>query len=1363
MPNPARGVTLKLPALKAAPKPVAKPSPVAGVSGKVAAPAKVIPQAKPVKQPGPLSPKLPTAPFAGAPKLERAYAQSKPPKPSSSGGLLSDITSPFTAAFHMVYPSASRGKEGGTAATITPSAAQGLLGRKAQAMSLALSQNPIGTARATVSSVPGALNAMLTGTGRLVGETVSGHPGRALSELADSFKKEYDTRYGGLSKPGGIAADAARMEKQGMLPEATDVASVLVPGEAGAGRLLTRGVAKTGFGAEEFAKVAKYREAVTHAYQHADVQNFLRRKDLAKNPVASIPKPTRAERRKAAIYESATQPRPGLRTAPGPETPRIERGAAVTIQPRSPNLFRGMRQTALDNARRRAQQQSLQRVVEARQPLALDRNLHGSAVPAHYASQLAYDTRRGEVTPLIANRTFLGAQRAQRIGTSYLKGKQVRGRRAEGEAIQHDFNQMLQQATPEQQRLLVHAKEGMLPLHDPQKAHEWLKELHAQARAGHVVNGKNMIPWTQQRSGMDVARELAPVLKHIDKNGPESVFTPEFEKLVHAIPDERMTTPRVPGLNPDQIVARRYLPQMQMLDQWAERNPTHPLAGSTKAAVAQVHQLLQAGEDLKNPEHLQAEANLREAQRNVAKTEQVRERAIERVGKARGTQVAAEQERLSRASEQVRAAHIAEREATRALNGTRGAAAQEKFVTAKNLADETARAHELPTDRAYVEHTNMGARDNWVHTLGNRAPSDFKRWQGQLQKMGYRRTDAQLILHGILKNIRYDYNGRFIREWDQRFGIGPRNMTAREAEHFLQRSGRNPNDFVIGHVGKLRESLIDRQNADHLLHLDQTPEDLTRSMDHLINEAGHVNLEDPQKGARIYPKAAWEELRGGIGGGTSLKYASGQGLVGRLEGKAKGLLSKEMLGFFNLPWVATMSALTYPIQGKMGGASLLHFPAAVKWYRGLSEGDKRLFDSQFGVDSPHRTTSHGITPERIGSATPAKFENLSRTLQLVRESPFGQALNKLRPDEALLKVERVPRRYSRIAAGHEGIRREALRNMWRESKGLMREQTKLEELTNRLMRVGRGPSAKYLDEMMKYRPIAERQAQHLDRMMGEWKDMTQFERNVLNRWIMFYPWVRYSMRLVSQTLPAHHPIFSSLALKYGSIQDNYLKELLGTEPPPGNVYLGPAQPNVPPERRQFSVVGIRQANPTLNAALDIITGGPGRIFDTLPPYITAALDWAVGKNLFTDKPFKGSQKGESGGMEAGKRPQILPYMFNETLMQPLAPLRAANELITHGRPQAADSLFGSRPVKYSAGTQAKIEREAKGRTDIGELLKRELPFIPHSDQGQLAGIIRAREKQAKEQRKRERKSGTAAPPPPPPPPAAPPPPPPPPP
>jgi hypothetical protein len=1296
--------------------------------------------------------------FQGAPKLAQAYKATPPEKSQPSGGHslfslhtlesganaigsgLQSAENVAKGALSATYGSGGKSGKGTAApgATIAPGAAAAnpltTVGSKGASIGLALSRNPVGTTEHTLTSIPSTLNAMVTGLGRTGLETTAeliaaaerghglssprevlgvkpGAPGQALGELAKSAVGEYvgpKSRYG---QP--IGKDAERMEKQGMLPEVLDAITAVGTPTAAAGRMVSKGVEAAGTGADVLPKVAAYREAVTHAYQAPNVQEFLRRTDLLP------PEPTKAELKLAATRESVS-PRPHLRQASGSEAVSQKRGAAVVEQKRSPNYFVARGQTALDNARRSYQQAQLQKVMEARQAAQENPNLPHELIPQAFAPQLAYDTRRGEVTPLMqpggkASGRFIGAERKQHIGQSYAKGEKVQARRAIVDPYSRDFQKQLSSATKQQKAVLVHAKEGMLNLDDPAKAAADLKEIHDQALEG---RDKLTIPIQHVKAGSDVARETGAVLDHIKQHGPESVFTPAFKKLVETGPDERLTSHLSPWVqaHPDQAIARKYLPQVNFLKSWAERHPTHPDAQWTKNAADQTHRLLEEGHDL----------------RHMAIT-----------GKPPDEHTLSDQllaDLHGKSHDQIHAA------------------ATDKFASAKNLADELAQAHGKPTDRAYVQHTRTMDAGHYLHTVSNVSPADAKRWMGVLQKAGYRSTDPELVLRALAKPVRDFFSQQNVNDFQRRFGVQlPRkDMTGREVHQWLADSGRNPNHYEVMHLGKLRQELVDRSQAEHLAHLDSDPEAHAHAEQQMWERAGHIPASDTTKGASLINKAAADEMR------ASFKNVSA---AGRIAGKMKGTMSKYMLGT-SLPWLSTMSAMTYPVQSLMGGAGAANLVAALKRYGKMTSLEKAKFDERFGVDSPYRASTHGFDTQHMASTLPHNLQGLADTLKAAHQSPTGQLLSKANPLKAVadqvLKMERGPRRYARINVAMKGIKNEAVRQMITEMHGAQTALNKFELGTKKLVYTGRMPPERFVQKALDNTKAMEDVMAHVNNALGEWKNTTAFERNTLNKYVMFYPWLRYSLKLAAHTLPAHHPLLYAAALKLGTWEHKNLTELLGTEPGVGTIYLGKGQPNVPAEKRQFSELNVKQANPVLNTALSAIGGEPSELLDVLPPYMTSAVSWIVNRNLSTGKPLKGAGLEESKGIKKG-RPAILPFMFHENVEEPFGLARIAAKQLTGGRPQSAESapLLGlEKPVQYSRRTESKIARERGKGSLLSNLLQELFPIVPHSGGNALAtkiSIERAEAKEAAKKARKEaaRKNGTAPPPPPPPPPPGP--------
>jgi hypothetical protein len=1236
--------------------------------------------------------------FEGAPKLQKAYKALPPPKPSArseGAGLFGELGT--------ILPTASAiamGPVGLIGKTVAEN-----VGTHALGTAKAFVKDPVSVTKHTISSLPNIANS-LAGEGlRLGEETGLGAAKKAGFPVpkgeGEPLKAVEEFGKGAVQQTGHILKQSeGEVEKEvGKEGAAQQVLTYLpVGGGAGAlsGRLLSKAAEASGIGAKEFAAQSAARDAAIVAHQHPAMHDFLEGGPKGAAWTKAPAKLTKVQQAKAFVHETAAQPRPNLRTAPGAEPARVEPGAAVRPQDRSPNFFRSAGQTALDNARRSYQLHGLERVANER--AAFLRNypdMQHDSVPVSYAQHLANLTKQGEVTPLFQQGgltlggRFVGASKAQRMGASYPGGDLRRAGEMARMTVRNQVSPALKDLSPVQRKLVILAKEGHFPLHDPAKAQQWLREISRQAKEG--SNNGTLIPIVHRMMGSDVGRQVDSVLAHMDKHGAASVITPTFQKLVEG-PDERLISPKDKILQqiPDEVGARKYLPQQQTLDAWAKHEielaqaqsrAPHLDAQSTAEAVKQIHQKLQAGKDLR-------------AQARAAEGAQAKDLHAQ---------------------------------------------ADNHFAEAKNLADENARRHGLPTDRAYIQHQRTRGRENWLHTVGKRSPQEPKQWRSILQKQGYRSTDPRLIEDGMLKSIRNTLAVENIAKFHDRFAVPgtPDGLTAKEAHAEMLRKGLNPDHYEVAHLGKIFHGITDRTvgGAD-MLHLDLNPLDHANALGQLVQDARGVHPGDTTKGAHIYPTTALHELQGSL---------SGTKLAARAYGQAKGRFSSLMLGT-NPAWATTMSTVTYPFQALMGGARPWDFPASSKWYKGLPQAEKRSFDLQTGTDNPFRST-HEVRAEHIGSSAKAlqhhqALDDLVSTMKMFRESPFGTFLHNNRPDRIVLALERVPRRYARIAVATKHMKGTALDKMLEEAKGVQAAQSKLEKAMIRLKYAGRMPSDRYMQEILKSRPHMEAVAQKTASMMGEWMKTTNFERNIASKIPLFYPWVRYSINLATKALPQTHPLAYALAGQLGVLSREDMRRLLGTDTPIGKAPIGRAQGGEPSERN-YDWAGASQADPLLNQITSLISGTPAGVAGVLPPFIGAPIEYAMNRDSFTDKPLKNSEPYKHGQKEE-TRPPLGGTLLSKSLGA-FAPYRAGLGIASKGQPQAANALpWALAPMHYSPRTEQSIAEEQEERSKAGiksQIGKYALPLLPHKE----PGIVRAKlQQQEKERKKEEEAAGSAA-------------------
>jgi hypothetical protein len=237
-------------------------------------------------------------------------------------------------------------------------------------------------------------------------------------------------------------------------------------------------------------------------------------------------------------------------------------------------------------------------------------------------------------------------------------------------------------------------------------------------------------------------------------------------------------------------------------------------------------------------------------------------------------------------------------------------------------------------------------------------------------------------MRALARSVRDDYSQKNVNTFKSRFAVKlPRtDMTAGEVAKWLSTTGRNPADYQIVHLGKVRDGIADQAAAEHLQHLNSDPEAHGRAVEKLWHEAT-AHPDDTTKGADAVNVAAYHEMVSSFNQGSAFRRAGA---------KVKGEISKLILGT-NPGWLTTMGLVTYPTQSLLGGAGPFDLLAHLKYYKSLSPLDKTAFDQSFGVDSPFRMSSHDVTAERMGDSMPGGLDGLVRGMKVVRESPMGQA------------------------------------------------------------------------------------------------------------------------------------------------------------------------------------------------------------------------------------------------------------------------------------------------------------------------------------------------------------------------------------
>jgi hypothetical protein len=222
---------------------------------------------------------------------------------------------------------------------------------------------------------------------------------------------------------------------------------------------------------------------------------------------------------------------------------------------------------------------------------------------------------------------------------------------------------------------------------------------------------------------------------------------------------------------------------------------------------------------------------------------------------------------------------------------------------------------------------------------------------------------------------------------------------------------------------------------------------------------------------------------------------------------------------------------------------------------------------------------------------------------------------------------------------------------------------------------------------------------HVDRMMGNFTRFTSWERRVLERNIMFYGFLRFSLRYALWTMPTRHPIISSIAGHLSQLHEQEVRKLLGVSPDEP-MLPGLLAKYIYMKDGQLMEMPFARMNPALNQITQ--ASGMHQWLGALPPLIQEFVSQAVKKDVYFDQPF--TLNGDptyvhepqklAADLNWGERLQIAA----NNQLGLIAPVRAYLEAKYGRGPFSSDSglIGGMHPLRYSdPDTAADIEYQQR--------------------------------------------------------------------
>ena len=636
---------------------------------------------------------------------------------------------------------------------------------------------------------------------------------------------------------------------------------------------------------------------------------------------------------------------------------------------------------------------------------------------------------------------------------------------------------------------------------------------------------------------------------------------------------------------------------------------------------------------------------------------------------------------------------------------------------------EEAKAREL-VEPGYVASEMRARLSDYAMGGARGATAIPKRYRGRLFEAGIESADPEVIVRGIARNIKRRHQWNMVGDTVETHSFGwsrgeqGRGNSINQIMLEAERQGIDPDDLGYFNPKVWRESREsategdtgDITGAPEEAVADATMEQAVQRATATADDLGGLSPAfKTESGWVALPKEAIDELQARV---------RANNLLGRLAEIGTQKASRIILGA-NPPWlafqVASNAALTI-----LGGAGPGSIVRAQAWWARLSPEERRHIEPYIGAGH----FASDVKQTRLGaSANQMRFglDNIVHSWGAIKRSNFGAAAGRHNPLDALFKLDNAQNNFFRRAILYNRLRREAYDRMGANANAMMKVQ-------DRVVNVMRLDPDDQIRWMVRNTDALDRHAKAVSDFLGDYTSFTARERAIFKRHVMFYGYLRFSLRFAFATLPMKRPVMTGLMGNLARLSADNIRELLGGDVLPfalGNIYTNEGK----------RVIELRRMNPLMNALVEATN--PRQAAGIFSPWYGM-----IGSQIFQRDLFTGRDWLVEGESTARRYTSIDPEerlrIFANAGFKMFYPTRVLSELAEQGQPQGADTLFfDTRPTQYAPGGEA--DKRAKKRARMwqevglrGMLLNELLPFRPRSSEEMMAvvkGLQEAREEE----------------------------------
>lgn len=325
-----------------------------------------------------------------------------------------------------------------------------------------------------------------------------------------------------------------------------------------------------------------------------------------------------------------------------------------------------------------------------------------------------------------------------------------------------------------------------------------------------------------------------------------------------------------------------------------------------------------------------------------------------------------------------------------------------------------------------------------------------------------------------------------------------------------------------------------------------------------------------------------------------------------------------MLGALNIPWLGFQVLSNGMLMGLGGGFKPWDIVGAAKWYRGLSDDEKLAIDAELGITHGHHFAMD--QPHLGDTAAEAKYGvgRLVGGWRAYKKTKVGRGLHKANPLDFMFRLDEGQNNFFRKTLFYSKAKRTAYRNMGRGVRGAMDTQGDIVE------RVFRKPPQEQLKAITENQELFERHADHVRKWLGDYTRFSNAERKVLQGHVLFYGYLRFSLRFAFYTMPVQHPIMLNILSNIGRLGAQEIKDLFGV---PSNyalptsmlaqVYFGERRDA---RRGQLESVNWGRMNPFLNSITQM--EAEQQVVGLVSPFAQLLVDQAFEESSFTGREWR---------------------------------------------------------------------------------------------------------------------------------------------